>query len=293
MFRCLRALPAATALAAVCICGPALAQGYSFHTIKLAGKLSTNATSFGPTGQAIGYDVTLAAKETGFVQVGSSVKTVAGSLGQETALYGYANGLFVGTATGETGVPSTGFVMDEAGRMTAIAFPGTTYTEALGINEAGLVVGDYAPTDGGQVMFAGFVDNHGVFTSISLPDSQVTEVTGINSAGTMVGWSQGFTTSPVGFVMQNGQVTTISPPGSVETFVQGINDKGQIVGYYTTNPQSGFVGFVYDGKSYTNIVDPAGTSTFAYGINNAGQVAGFAVTKTGDVGYIATPAAGG
>jgi hypothetical protein len=286
------AIPAAAALASVCVCGPALAQDYSFQTIKIAGKISTNPTSFGPTGQAIGYDLTTTAKETGFVQDGTSVKTVSSSLGQETALYGYANGLFVGTATGSSGVPSTGFVMDEAGRMTAIAFPGTTYTEALGINKAGVVVGDYVPT-GDQGVFDGFVDHNGVFTSIGRPNDEVTEVTGINSAGTMVGWSETFSSSPVGFMIHNGQTITISPPGAVETFVQGINDKGQIVGYYTTSPQLGFVGFVYDGKSYTTFVDPAGTSTYAYGINDAGQVAGFAITKTGDIGYIATPAAGG
>jgi hypothetical protein len=284
-------LLAAFAATAIATASPALAQGFTFQTVKFGGKLSTTPTSFGPTGQAIGYDLSITAQEKGFVQVGKSVRTVSSSLGQETALYGYANGLFVGTANARDSSTSTGFVMNESGKMTAIAFPGTPYTEALGINAFGTVVGDYAPP-GGQIELAGFAETQGVFTSIAMPDAQDTSVTGINSAGTIVGWSQGFTTSPIGFMIKNGQTTTISPPGAVETFVQGINDNGQIVGFYTSNPQSGFVGFVYDGTTYTSFTDPAGTSTYAYGINAAGQVAGFAITKSGDVGYIATPAAG-
>jgi uncharacterized membrane protein len=285
MHRSLLATLAATALGAA---GPALAQGYTFQTVKVSGALTSNPTGFGPTG-AIGYDVSLTAKTKGFIQNGKSFKAVTVKGAASTQLFGYANGLYVGYDSKTASSNPVGFMMTSSGQTSTIAFPASALTEALGINAAHTVVGTYGATDGSGDFLA-FAYANGAFTSFQVPNAEYTEATGINTAGTIVGWSEGFTTSPVGFMLQNGVFTTISVPGSIETFVQGINDNNQIVGYYTDNAQNGFTGFVFDGTTYKTLNDPAGTSTYAYGINNAGQVAGFAVTRTGDVGYIATPA---
>jgi hypothetical protein len=280
---------AVLAVACAAAAGPALAQGYTFQTVKVSGALTSNPTSFGPAG-TIGYDVSLTGKVKGFIQNGKTFKAVTVNGAADTELYGYANGLYVGYDSKTGASNPVGFMLTSTGQSSTIAFPGSALTEAFGINAAHTVVGTYGALTG-PVQFLGFAYANGVFSTIQVPNAEYTEATGINTAGTIVGWSEGFSTSPVGFVLQNGKFTTISVPGSIETFVQGINDNNQIVGYYTDNAQNGFTGFVFDGTTYKTLNDPAGTSTYAYGINNAGQVAGFAVTKTGDVGYVATPPA--
>jgi hypothetical protein len=275
-----------SAVALAALAGPALAQSYTFKTVKLSGTLSTNPTGFGANGLTIGYDIGKTLRTSGFVQTGASSFQ---SVGTNIQLFGYSSGVYVGTqGTGALNA-TNGFMATSTTSVTKIAFPGSTITEAFGINKSHTVVGYYGALVG-PTQFLGYTYTNGVFTTVAVPNAEYTEVTGINDAGVLAGWSQGFSGSAVGFIMRNGQFTTISVPGSIETFVQGINNKNQVVGYYKDTPQAGFTGFVYDGTTYTDVIDPAGTSTYAYGINDAGQVAGFAITTSGDVGYIATPA---
>src|SRR5205085_2168968 len=66
----------------------------------------------------------------------------------------------------------------------AIDVPGAISTQALGINDAGLIVGNFS--DGTTVH--GFLDAAGSFTTIDVPGASSTIANGINDAGQIVGF---------------------------------------------------------------------------------------------------------
>jgi probable HAF family extracellular repeat protein len=70
-----------------------------------------------------------------------------------------------------------------AGGYTTLDVPGSTATEALGINDAGQIVGDYL-AGGGQ---HGFLLSGGSYTMLDVPGSTLTVADGINAAGQIVG----------------------------------------------------------------------------------------------------------
>ncbi len=92
---------------------------------------------------------------------------------------------------------SFGFV-DEGGTITTIDPFGSTFTQALGVNNLGEIVGFY--TDAGGVQH-GYIDNGGVFTSFDPPGSASTTINGLNDKGDIVGFYTSATADAViGFV---------------------------------------------------------------------------------------------
>ena len=84
---------------------------------------------------------------------------------------------------------SFGF-LDEGGAITTIDPFGSTFTQALGVNDLGEIVGFYVDANGIQ---HGYIDNGGVFTSFDPPGSASTTINGLNDKGDIVG----FYTNPV------------------------------------------------------------------------------------------------
>jgi hypothetical protein len=106
-----------------------------------------------------------------------------------------------------------------------VIYPGVQVTEALGINNAGEVVGvailpPEAPFD--------FLWVNGIFTLINLPGTP----SGINDSGQIIGNVGGF-----GYLDTNGVIQSIDVPGSTGTVALGINDAGAIVGAFTPVPE--------------------------------------------------------
>src|ERR1700674_5642725 len=66
---------------------------------------------------------------------------------------------------------------------TQIDVPGSSTTQANGINAAGLIVGVFVNATGTH----GFLDTAGTFTTIDVPGASFTEARGINAAGLIVG----------------------------------------------------------------------------------------------------------
>ena len=92
---------------------------------------------------------------------------------------------------------SFGFV-DEGGTIQTIDPFGSTFTQALGVNDLGEIVGFYVGADGDQ---HGYIDNGGVFTSFDPPGSASTTINGLNDKGDIVGFYTNPTTDTVdGFV---------------------------------------------------------------------------------------------
>ena len=85
---------------------------------------------------------------------------------------------------------------------TILDVPGASLTEAIGINNAGQVVGVLGDSSGQH----GFINTGGTFTTLDVPGAGLTDANGINNAGQVVGFfsdrssqhgSHGFVASPV------------------------------------------------------------------------------------------------
>ncbi len=157
---------------------------------------------------------------------------------------------------------------------TTIDYPGATHTHAMGINDAGDVVGGYHTTANMNGMPShGFLLSGGKFTQIDYPDATNTWVTGINSQGTMVGIYRDAGGKHHGFVLSKGTFTSLDYPGSDMTMAYAINSAGDIVGAVGRGQ-----GFLLKGGVWT-VLDyrPQASSnvgTVGIGINDAGMMVG-------------------
>src|SRR5437867_627205 len=165
---------------------------------------------------------------------------------------------------------------------TTIDVPSAFRTIALGINNAGYVVGSFDDVNGTH----GFVrDTGGNFTTIDFPNASSTEAHGINDAGEVIG-NFGDGTRFRGFVRDiTGSFTVIEFPGiSGIGFAFGINNPGQLVGKFLD--AAGTHGFIRQSDGNLLTIDVPGSSTAALGINNAGQVVGYFDVGTGFRGFL-------
>jgi uncharacterized membrane protein len=123
---------------------------------------------------------------------------------------------------------STHGFLDRSGTFTTLDFPGSSGTQALGINSTGQIVGTY--TTGG--VQGAFLESGGVFTPLNIPGTLTpTSVLGINDHGDIAGWYN-TAAGATGFLDIGGVFTTIAFPGASQTFVLGLNDADEMVGTY-------------------------------------------------------------
>ena len=123
-----------------------------------------------------------------------------------------------------------------------IDVPGSTSTTAIGINNAGQIVGSYV--SGGQTH--GLVYANGTFATLDVPGSTSTQVTSINNVGQIVGFYTDAAGSHV-FLDTNGAFSTLNIPASDSSSPAAdepnnqvaINAVGQIFG--TTSGTRGFL----------------------------------------------------
>lgn len=157
-----------------------------------------------------------------------------------------------------------------------------TFTQALGINDAGTIVGY-----GNMTTFNGFqLVLPSTFTRQNVPGADGgTQVTGISGTGTTVGFSvTGGVTS--GFAQTSGTFTTVNAPGTAFNQLLGINPSGTTAAGYSSTDPTGVTNqhaiTVSGGPSFTspvftniNALLPANMNSQATGVNNAGTVVGF------------------
>lgn len=155
----------------------------------------------------------------------------------------------------------------------------TAFTQALGINNAGTVVGY-----GNATTFNGFqlVPPAG-FTRENFPGATGgTQVVGIDGAGDTVGFYVNPDGSTHGFFKPvAGAFQTVDQSGSVFNQLLGINHSGnEIAGYSSFSDATGATGqqaFSLSGGSYTNVnaLLPTNANSQATGVNDAHSVVGF------------------
>ena len=160
-----------------------------------------------------------------------------------------------------------GFLWDGK-TLTPLDYPGAVATAALGINNAGAVVGYYISNT-----FHGFKWSNGTFTTIDVPN-HATVLTGINNRDFIDGcWDKNCS-----------HVFLMNPEGGIRTFealrtylyfsMGGVNDHKQIVGHISLAD-----GFRFNVKSKTlramRYPKSEPNTTVGAGINNSGQIVGY------------------
>ena len=169
---------------------------------------------------------------------------------------------------------------------TTIDFPGAVFTDCVGINRFGDIVGHYVDAAG---VDHGYLLRRGNYTTIDFPGSNGGHVHDINSSGAIVGLYI-LAKRYNGFVLSGGVYASIEYPGAQSTRANGVNTAGDIVGsYYENNSDStggsngskGH-GFLLSGGVYRAIDFPGADYTDAWRINDNGQIVGRYKSGNGD-----------
>ena len=195
---------------------------------------------------------------------------------------------------------------------TLAPFNGTTTSEtAAGINDKGVIVGQYS--DSATGLTPGFVYDHGTYTSLSpvapVGGVLVVNAQGINNNGLVTGfYSTDGTTTPVdGNEPQHGffydtktNMYTLAPDPNQPNFftvqLLGINDSNTAVGYWqdSAGDQHGLL-YNFATQSYSFVDDPNAALingiqiTQITGITNSGEITGFYINQDGLAeGFVAT-----
>jgi len=204
------------------------------------------------------------------IDVPNSVFTVARAVNSAGAIVGW----FID----DTAFKHHGYLRSADGQITQVDFNNdpAQATEALGLSDAGDIVGDYRDTAGRK---RGFLLSGGTFSSFDPPGSFSTVPHSINSNGDIVGFfSDNSGTGLHGFLVNKNNLssfTILDFPGATYSLATAINDSGEIVGLHG---DSNFVdhGFVRSPAGlYSALKDAPGVDTDPWGISNSGLVAGF------------------
>lgn len=168
------------------------------------------------------------------------------------------------------------------------------FTQALGINDSGTIVGYGNMTifNGFQLMLPPVAAN---FTRLNVPgQTGGTQVFGITANGLT---TDGFSVSPAGvnsgFVHTGATFTTVDQPGTAFNQLLGINALGTTAAGYSSTDLAGMINqhalTVSGGPSFTtptftdiNALLPANFNSQATGVNNSGEVVGFYVNAAGN-----------
>ena len=185
-------------------------------------------------------------------------------------------GDIIGVFVDSSGV-TRGFVRFKNGTFSdPIVDPNDTagFTEGRGINNSGIMAGDYINSEG---TIHSFFLSEGTFTEYDIADAVETNLLSINEAGDFTG---GFDPDGSGvfqgFISVGGTLTTFGVPDALSTFAYQINNSKLLtVGYYIDS-SSILHGFYRNSAGVLHFpIDPAGSvATILFGINNRSWVVG-------------------
>jgi hypothetical protein len=163
------------------------------------------------------------------------------------------------------------------------------FNELVGINNAGIAVGDFVDASGSLHGYRYNINTHH-FARITIAGVHSLTATAINGVSTVVGYYTNASGRIVSFLRRaNGQLVTFAKAGADETQAFGINKGGVIVGAYTIGNSS--FGFIWQAGNFRMLNDPNGVgSTVINGINNADDLVGFYTDAHGNTdGFLARP----
>ena len=169
---------------------------------------------------------------------------------------------------------------------------GSIYTVAYGINDVGIVVGQWIDSSNVTHGFSYNLDAD-VFTDIDVPDAVATVAWAVNNAGVITLQAEDPNGNWHAYLFNGSSFTQIDVPGAAQTFVYGINNNGDVV--YSVEDATGNdwgVFFYADVQQFIWFNNSDGRDTTrAFGLNDE------VITKTGNttlkiVGEYTAPASG-
>lgn len=189
--------------------------------------------------------------------------------------------------SGDAGHPNQGYLLTTSGTFNAVDFPGVPQTQLTGLNDKGIAVGYFYPTNNGVPVDNqfGFYEKHGVFTAVNNPNTPTypnagvlieNQLLGVNDHNIAVGFyndafgnSHGYT-----YNINSGKFSAdINDPLAVSTVAAAINNKGTIAGFYTDS--AGVThGFLEDHFVFKTVDAPGATTTELLGVNDHGIAVG-------------------
>jgi hypothetical protein len=189
-------------------------------------------------------------------------------------------------ASTKTGL-DLGFV-SSGGKFAAVKFPKSTGTQAMGINDKGVVVGLYFDSSGVQ---HGFVKKGSKYTSIDVTGDSSAEAWGINNSGQITVFAISSAGSYESFLYNGKTFKKISDPkaGTTGTIARIVNNKGDVAGAYFDSSGSE-VGFLLHAGKYYDVKDPkANNNTRPDGLNDKLEIVGRYTPSDGsNVGFKAS-----
>ncbi len=161
----------------------------------------------------------------------------------------------------------------------------TNTTVFAGLNDSGLLVGNYEPTTLGT--YQSFGSDGSAFLNITPPASLNTDFSAafdINDLNQVVGTWETQSDHEQGYLLSGGTYTTIDDPG-FDTELYGINNHGEIVGVnYLVGPNPPVLGFSYQGGVFTPITVAGFSNLAPAGINDSGEIVGTVSNSNDDEG---------
>jgi hypothetical protein len=283
----------AIAFAAAFICLNAAAAGAaSFKTFNLPDGQPTCGFGIASNGTVVGGTQGLDAPVENFTWRNGRFTLRSPSLpaGQVSLAAINAHGTIVGfdlISGANLSLTSLGFTLRDR-TVTMITLPNASSNEAVGINDAGTIVGTYTSRSDGRSL--GYIYDGQHLASLD-SGSEATTPVAIDAAGTtVVGDTLTETAGFSGFLYRHGRFTTIAYPNAAATFIGGISKPNVVYGSYASaGPDAAIHGFIYRRGTYSSFDVHGATSTQIHGANESGAFTGCFMDAAGTHGYVFTP----
>jgi probable HAF family extracellular repeat protein len=167
-------------------------------------------------------------------------------------------------------------------RYSTFRVPGASFTLAIGVDNAGDIVGYY--NDKGHT--EGFLYSGGTVTNLDDPKGMQggTVPMAINTARQVVGYYYTSAIQTYAFLYVNGIFSDIQLPATVvASTALGINNLGQIVGMY--NDGKTWHGYIFDSVTlaFQTVDAPNASYTWGSGINDSGEMTLFSINRSRNV----------
>ena len=272
---------------------PALGQGTEFPTVgchPLSHGVETSASGLNAAGFVVGSCQPIEnSPQIGFLRDPSGTVTFFSAPGPQPDTLPEAinnSNVVTGFYSFSGSTDSHGFVFRD-GVVTPFDVPGSTSTVPTGINDSGVITGNFVEGSSGH----GFLRQaDGSFEKIDVPGYLLSPMA-INASGEITGAAYYDEVHTHGFIRDtDGNVTIFDPPGDthVQTYPFSINSSGLIVGvWYDVN--SVRHGMMRDPMGNVTSFDVphartvAQTGTMATSVNDSGEIVGWALSDTGMV----------
>jgi hypothetical protein len=166
--------------------------------------------------------------------------------------------------------------------------PASMRASALGVNDAGVIVGSASLTDLSPQQ--GFIFNAGTYAFFTHPGWDNSYARAISNSGIVTGFSQSAdSTSSIGWIYNpfTSVFTDITVPGSFLVIAQGINAAGQVVGSAAGLP-GGAQAFLREPGGALTLFQIGTAPTRARGINDVGLITGFITVGAVAQGFVGT-----